>query len=406
MSSLKLNYNHTIYACFLGYIVQAVNNNFAPLLFLHFQSDFTLSINHIALITTINFIIQLVVDFISPYFIDRIGYRTSAILAHIFAAAGLAGLAFLPFCFANPFVGILLAVALYAIGGGVLEVLISPIVEACPGDQKEGAMSLSHSFYCWGFAGVVLFSSLFFWAFGLENWRILAILWSMLPLLNIILFAKVPIGKLMDSNESPAGLRKLLANKQFRILAIVMVLSGASEQASCQWASVFAESVLHMDKVVGDLAGPLLFAVSMGITRVFYGRHSEKLKLDKAIPLAAVLCIVSYLIISFANNAFMGFFGLALCGVAVAIFWPGTVSTAAKHIPTGGTALFAFLALAGDLGCAGGPALVGFVSEAFANNLQIGLLAATICPILLLIVFLNFKRTQHKCTASPIGKAV
>ena len=396
MSTSKLNYNHTIYACFIGYVVQAVNNNFAPLLFLYFQKDFDLSINHIAMITVINFLIQLLVDLVSTRFLDFIGYRASAILAHVTAACGLAGLAFFPFWFSNPFIGILLAVALYAVGGGILEVLISPIVEACPTERKEAAMSLSHSFYCWGFAGTVLLSSLFFYFFGIENWRILACLWAVVPLLNIILFARVPIAKFGENEGHTLGMRKLLTNPRFLLLAAIMVLSGASEQASSQWASVYAESVLHMPKVIGDLAGPLLFAVTMGLTRVYYGKFSEKLKLDNAIPLSAVLCIIGYLMISLTNNAIVGFIGLGLSGISVAIFWPGTLSTAAKHIPGGGTALFAFLALAGDLGCASGPALVGFVSEAFHDNLQIGLLAAVICPILLFVAFTIFKRMQKK----------
>jgi len=400
MSKLKLNYNHTIYACFIGYIVQAINVNFAPLLFLYFQKDFDLSINHIAIITASNFIIQLLVDLVSIRFVDRIGYRASAILAHILAALGLAGLAFFPFWLPDPFVGIMLAVALYAMGGGLLEVLISPIVEACPSERKEGAMSLSHSFYCWGFAGVVLLSSLFFKLFGIENWRILAVLWAILPLLNIILFARVPIAKLVNDGEKELGLRKLLTNSRFLLLAAIMVLSGACEQAAGQWASAYAESVLQMPKVAGDLAGPLLFAIMMGLTRVYYGRNSEKLRLENAIPLSAVLCVISYLIISLTNNAILGFIGLALCGVSVSIFWPGTLSTASKHLPGGGTALFAFLALAGDLGCAGGSAIVGIVSEAVGDNLQFGLLVSTICPVLLLVVFAFFRRASKKTAPS------
>ena len=389
----KPNYNHTIYACFLSYVVQAVNINFAPLLFLTFQKDFGLSLNNIAMITTVNFIVQLGMDVVCMKMIDKIGYRASAILAHICAVLGLSGLAYLPGLFDQPFVGILLSVVLYAIGGGVMEVLISPIVESCPGDKKEGAMSLSHSFYCWGFVGVVLLSSIFFAVFGIENWRILAVLWALLPLAGILMFIKVPIAPLMKAGEETYGIRKLIGLKEFWVLIAIMVLSGACEQGACQWASVFAESVLQMPKFFGDLAGPLLFAVMMGLTRVYYGKNSEKLRLEKAMLLAGALCLFSYLMIAFAPNPAVGFLGFALCGVSVAIFWPGTTSLAAKRIRGGGTALFAFLALAGDLGCAGGPALVGFASELFGDNLQTGFLAGTLLPVLMLVVFTLYRRS-------------
>jgi len=389
----KPNYNHTIYACFLSYVVQAVNINFAPLLFLTFQKDFALSLNNIAMITTVNFVVQLIMDIICMKMIDKIGYRASAILAHVCAVLGLSGLAYFPGLFDQPFIGILLAVVLYAIGGGVMEVLISPIVESCPGDKKEGAMSLSHSFYCWGFVGVVLISSIFFAVFGIENWRILAVLWAILPLIGILMFCKVPIAPLIKAGEEAHGIRKLIGMKEFWVLIVIMVLSGACEQGACQWASVFAESTLQVPKFFGDLAGPLLFAVMMGFTRVYYGKNSEKLRLEKAMLLAGALCLFSYLLIALAPNPALGFVGFALCGVSVAIFWPGTTSLAAKRIRGGGTALFAFLALAGDLGCAGGPALVGFASELFGNNLRIGFLAGAALPILMLVVFMLYRRS-------------
>ena len=389
----KPNYNHTIYACFLSYVVQAVNINFAPLLFLTFQKDYALSINNIAMITTVNFVVQLVMDVICMKMIDRIGYRASAILAHVCALLGLSGLAYLPGLFDQPFIGILLAVALYAIGGGVMEVLISPIVESCPGDKKEGAMSLSHSFYCWGIVGVVLLSSVFFAVFGIENWRILAVLWAALPLAGILMFCKVPIAPLVKAGEKTHGVRGLVRMKEFWVLVAIMVLSGACEQGACQWASVFAESVLKVPKFFGDLAGPLLFAVMMGLTRVYYGKYSDKLRLEKAMLLAGGLCLFSYLLIAFSPNAVVGFIGFALCGISVGIFWPGTTSLAAKRIRGGGTAMFAFLALAGDLGCAGGPALVGFASELFGNDMHIGFFAGALLPVLMLVIFSLYRRS-------------
>ena len=391
----KVNYNHTIYACFVGYVVQAININFAPLLFLRFQTSFHVSLSDIALVSTINFAVQMVVDFAAIQFVDRIGYRASSIMAHIFAAVGLAGLAFFPPLFAQPFHGVLLAVVLYAIGGGLLEAIISPIVESCPGDRKEGAMSLLHSFYCWGHVGVVLLSTLFFTVFGIEHWPILALIWALVPALNIIPFTRVPIAPLNTAEAPTISIKKMFSMKSFWLLAVLMMLSGASELAASQWASVYAESVLRVPKAVGDLAGPLLFATMMGLTRMFYGKYSAKLRLERAIALAAVLCLVSYLIIGFTTNTVLGFIGFALCGISVAIFWPGTLSLAAKNMH-GGTAMFVFLALTGDIGCAAGPAFISMVSEHLGGTLQIGFLIAVIFPALLLLCFFVYSRVRKR----------
>lgn len=381
----KPNYQLTIYACFIGYIVQAIVNNFTPLLFLTFQSSYHISLDKIALLTGFNFGIQLLVDFISAKFVDRIGYRICVVFAHICSAAGLIGLAVLPELSSDPYIGICISVMIYAIGGGLIEVLISPIVEACPGDRKEAAMSLLHSFYCWGHVGVVLISSLFFSVAGIQNWKYMALLWAVIPLLNVFLFTKVPIASLLSEGEEGHSLGTLFRMKAFWILFLLMACAGSCEQAVSQWASAYAESTLHVPKTIGDLAGPLLFAIFMGSARLFYGKYSEKMKLEKFMVLSGILCLASYLMIALTPVPLFGFLGCALCGLSVGILWPGTFSIAAKTIPLGGTAMFAILALAGDLGCAGGPTYVGILSEALGNNLQMGILAAVIFPILLLI---------------------
>ena len=380
----KPSYNQTLYACFIGYVVQAIVVNFTPLLFLRFQTTYQLSLDQIAFLTTANFGIQLFVDLLATKFVDRIGYRVSVIIAHVSAAVGLVGLAVFPACFADPYAGLMLAVVFFAIGGGIIEVLISPMVEACPGDRKEAAMSLLHSFYCWGHVGVVLISSLFFAVAGIENWPWLAGFWALVPLFNIFLFARVPIAPLVAEGDKRYGIGQLLRMRIFWVLILLMVAAGASEQAVSQWASVYAESVLRIPKVVGDLAGPLLFAAMMGASRLYYGKRSEGLRLERAMLAAGGLCLLSYLLISLTSIPALGFVGFALCGLAVGILWPGTLSLAAKHIRGGGTALFAFLALAGDLGCAGGPTFVGIVSKWFDYDLSKGILAAIIFPLLLL----------------------
>ncbi|BBF42793.1 N-acetyl-D-glucosamine permease 2, possible [Lachnospiraceae bacterium KM106-2] len=387
-------YNKTIYACFIAYIVQAIVNNFVPLLFLTFQSTYHISLDQITLLVTFNFGIQLLIDLVSVKLVDQIGYRLSILIAHGMAAAGLVGLTILPEVLPDPYMGLLLAVAIYAIGGGLIEVLVSPIVEACPTERKEAAMSLLHSFYCWGHVGVVIISTVFFYIAGIQNWKILAIAWALIPLCNGILFRKVPIAKLVEE-ENGWSVKRLFSTPIFYLLLLMMVCSGASEQAVSQWASAYAEKSLGLVKAVGDLAGPLLFAVMMGASRAWYGKKGDKIELRRFMYLSSILCIVSYLVIFFTNSPIFGMIGYGLCGLSVGIMWPGTFSIASASLPYGGTAMFALLALAGDLGCQSGPTLVGFVSNLANGNLRVGIITAIVFPVLLLIALLWNKKTAE-----------
>lgn len=393
---MKNNYKMTMYACFIGYVVQAVVNSFVPLLFVTFQTEYHIPLTQITLLITVNFVIQLVVDLLSAGFVDKIGYRASAIIAHACAGTGIFLLTILPELFSNPFYGILLAVMVYAIGGGLIEVLISPILEACPTDNKESAMSLLHSFYCWGCTGVVLLSTLFFALFGTSHWKILALIWVLLPAANLILFTKVPIYSLHEEGESGMSISELFRVKVFWLLMAMMLCAGASEQAVSQWASTFAEKGLHIQKTVGDLVGPMMFSVLMGLSRLIYGKYGEKLNLDRFMKGSCVLCVASYLCISLVPVPIVGLIGCAICGFSVGIMWPGTFSKASAAIKRGGTVLFAVLALAGDLGCSGGPTLVGFVSSAFSGNLRLGILTAIVFPVLLFAGLCTFSRLVVK----------
>ena len=384
LQSIRKSYEHTIYASYIGYITQAIVNNFVPLLFLTFATDYQLSLDRITLLTTANFLVQLAVDLLSAKVIDHIGYRVSIIFAHFCAGAGLVGLAVFPALFQNAYAGIMAAVVLYAIGGGVIEVLISPIVEACPTRKKEAAMSLLHSFYCWGHLSVVLLSTLFFHVCGIENWRVLACIWAIVPFLNILYFALVPIYPIVSEHEK-LSFGTLLCQKAFWLIVVLMICAGASEQAMSQWASAFAESALSVSKTVGDLAGPCAFALCMGTARALYGKYSDYIPLKKMMMGSAVLCIICYLIAVFAKNPVFGLIGCALCGFSVGIFWPGTFSIAASAIPGGGTAMYALMALAGELGCSSGPTVVGMIANASGDNLKSGLLIAMIFPVVMLL---------------------
>ncbi len=392
---MKPTYKTTIFACFVGYIVQAIVNNFAPLLFITFQNTYDIPLSQITLLVTINFGVQLLVDLLSSLFADKIGYRTSIVMAQGFSAAGLVLLTVLPEVM-PPFAGILLAVIVYAIGGGIIEVLISPIMESCPTDNKEKAMSLLHSFYCWGHVGVVLISTAFFTLAGIENWRVLAYIWALIPLINGVIFLKTPIAPLIADGERGMTLPELFRNKTFWLLVVMMVCSGAAEQAVSQWASAFAEIGLGISKTAGDLAGPMTFAVLMGTSRAFYGKYGDKINLTKFMRGSALLGILAYLLASLVPSPAVNLLGCALCGFSVGIMWPGTFCKAASALRTGGTAMFAFLALAGDLGCSAGPTLVGFVAGAFDGNMKAGIFAAAIFPVVMLICLLGKKKKADK----------
>lgn len=385
---MKLTYKNTITSCFVGYIVQAIVNNFVPLLFLTFENTYDISLDKITLLVTFNFGIQLLTDLLAGKYIDKIGYRTSIVFAHIFSAAGLILLTVLPEIM-NPFTGILIAVMVYAVGGGLLEVLVSPIMESCPTDNKESAMSLLHSFYCWGHVGVVLISTVFFHFAGIENWRVLACIWSIIPLLNGFLFLKTPIAPLLSEDEQEMSTKELFSTKTFWLFMLMMLCAGASEQSVSQWSSTFAEQGLGISKTAGDLAGPMTFAVLMGTSRALYGKFAEKIDLKKFMLASSILCVISYLLTSLTSNPLISLVGCALTGLSVGIMWPGTFSTAAATLRTGGTTMFALLALAGDVGCSAGPTLVGFVTNATTRQLQTGILAAAVFPVLLGVCILN-----------------
>lgn len=389
------NYKKTLIACYIGFVTQAITANFTPLLFLTFKSTYAISLDQIAMIPLVFYLTQLLTDIVATKAADRFGYRSCVIVSQLISAAGLALMAVLPELLPVPFIGILISVVLYAIGSGLEEVLLSPIVEACPFENKDGMMSLLHSFYCWGAAGVILGSTLFFAVFGIENWKILTFIWALVPLCNTINFISCPIEQLGEDGKS-MGIRKLLKTPIFWLMILLMVCSGASEATMTQWASAFTESAVGVSKTIGDLAGPCLFAVFMGITRMLYGKFSEKLNLAKIMLICGILCTGCYLLASLSALPILGLAGCALCGFAVGIMWPGTISLSSQRCPLGGTAMFAFLALAGDLGATVSPSLVGSISEMAGGELKTGLLVATIFPVILVCGLLALTKTATK----------
>lgn len=394
------NYKKTKLACYLGFITQAVAANFAPLLFLKFHTDYDISLENIALISTFFFFTQLLVDLFCAKYVDKIGYRVCIVASEVCSAAGLAGLALLPEIMPSPFAGIIISVILYAIGSGLIEVLGSPIVEACPFENKEATMSLLHSFYCWGAVGTILVSTVFLMIFGIDSWKWLAVSFAIIPAINIYNFATCPIELLVEEGQG-MGIRKLFSNPMFLIAIVMMVCSGASELAMAQWASAYAESALGFSKAIGDIAGPCMFAVTMGISRVLFGKASDKMNLNRFMIGSGILCFVCYLLASFSDNPIIGLAGCIVCGFSVGIMWPGTISISSKAFPTGGTAMFALLAMAGDLGGSIGPAIVGRVADMFGGSINVGmriglLFPSTLCFVLCLLNILNHAVNKQK----------
>lgn len=388
----KKNYKRTQLACYLGFVTQAICANFVPLLFMTFHKMYDISFSMLALISTCFFFTQLIVDFICAGVVDKLGYRVCIIAAEVTSGLGLAGLAFLPDLLPNPYTGVIVCVIIYAIGSGLTEVLGSPIIEACPFENKDAMMSLLHSFYCWGSVSVILGSTVFFAVFGVERWRILALIWAVIPLYNIYNFVTCPIEPLVEEGKSMTMVQ-LFKKKAFWIFIILMVCAGSSEIAMAQWASAFAESALHVSKTVGDLAGPCGFAVCMGISRSLYGKFGEKVDLTVFMMASGIMCLACYLLAGLAGIPLLGLIGCALCGFSVGIMWPGSISISSQILPTGGTAMFAMLALAGDLGGAVGPAIIGNVSQAVGNNLQAGVLAGIGFPIVLVLSVIYIRKT-------------
>ena len=392
------NYKKTLAACYLGFVTQAISANFAPLLFLTFKSTYGITLDKIAMIPLVFYLTQLLIDLAATKFADKIGYRTCVVASQVLSAVGLVLMAILPEILPVPFIGILISVVLYAIGSGLIEVLVSPIVEACPFENKDGMMSLLHSFYCWGAMGVILGSTLFFSVFGVENWKILTFGWALVPLYNTFNFINCPIERLFEDGKS-MGIGRLLKTPIFWLMIVLMVCSGASEASMAQWASAFTESAIGVSKTIGDLAGPCLFAMFMGISRMLYGKFSEKLDLIKVMLVCGIMCAVCYLLASLSTLPFLGLAGCALCGLAVGIMWPGAISISSQKCPRGGTAMFAFLALAGDSGAMISPAMVGSISEMAGGKLKTGLLAATVFPIILVCGLLILKSKVSRTTS-------
>ena len=391
-----LGVRHTKIACYTGYVTQAIIVNFAPLLFVTFNTQYNISLTLIGTMITVNFGMQLLIDLFSSKFVDKIGYRPCMVAAHLFAGGGLLLLAFLPDVLPVPAVGLFIASAVYAVGGGLIEVLVSPVIEACPSENKKSEMGLLHSFYSWGLVAVVVLSTLYFVLAGIENWQILACVWAAVPFLNAVCFLFVPLFKPVEEGKG-MSVGALLKSRMFWLFVLLMLCAGSCENAVSQWASAFAESGLKVSKTLGDLLGPCLFAVCMGISRVLFAKFGAKLHIKPALMISAAGCVGGYALCAFApqSAAWLGLVGCGIVGFCVSIMWPGTLSFASATIPKGGTALFALLALAGDVGCMSGPSAVGAIADGFGGSIQAGIAFGIFFPVVMFVAVALYREKKR-----------
>lgn len=391
---MKLSYKATKISCYAGIANQAVIVNFAPLLFVVFARNFGLTMSQLASIITVNFVAQIIVDVLGVKYISKIGYRKILVSSQITSAIGFILMGILPFIM-DPYWGIIIATICYAIGSGLTEVILSPVIEALPGEGKVSSMTFLHSFYCWGHLYTVLFATLYFNIFGVENWRYLSFYWALLPIITAFVFMKAPIVTLDEKVKEKTRLRDIFSSLTFWIFMILMVSSGAGEQSMAQWASMFAQESLKVSKNVGDILGPSIFALTMAISRILYGKIGEKMGIEKSLILYAGLGIFSFLTATVFKNPYINLLGCGICGFSLGVMWPVVLSFGAKKFPAGGTAIFALFSVAGDIGCSFGPELVARVTE--ITTFKTGLMSGAIFPatILILTSILLIKRKNR-----------
>ena len=398
------SYRSTIGACCLGYMSTAIANNLAPIFFMIFQTDFAIGDEKLSVLIFMNFAIQFFMDLISAKFVDRIGYRPAAIAASSFVCVGLCLMGFLPTVIPDTFVALLVSVSVYAVGAGILEVIVSPIVEYSSEKRSSSMMNVLHSFYCWGQMLVILCSTLMLWVFGSDFWNVIPFIWAILPFVNIFWFAVSPIKNAPVAKEKQKTFRSMFSSLTFIMILLMMTCAGAAELSMSQWSSLFAEKALGVEKVVGDIAGPCLFALTMGSGRLLYGFFGDRFDLSRTLVLASVGCTICYFTAALSPIPYLSLAACALTGFFVSVMWTGMINISAEKYPNGGTGMFGLLALFGDIGCAVGPCLSGFVSDLSEDfellpqgeGLRAGIGASAIFPLLLTaLLFVFLKRTSR-----------
>lgn len=399
------DYRLTIRCCYLGMFVQAIVINLAPILFIPFKEQLGLTFEQLGRLILINFVTQVAFDLIAGATVTRLGVRRMVVAAHILVTLGLWLFAWLPGRLTSPYAGLVIGTIVFSMGGGVLELLLSPIINAVPSERKAADMSLLHSFYAWGQMTVILLTALAVFVLPAGPWRWVAPFWSIVPALGAWGFSRAPIPPFVEE-EKRHRLRELLRVPAFLAAMLGLALAGASEIAISQWISAFAEKALRFPKLLGDLGGVCLFAAALGVGRTWYGLYGHKVCIRTRMIGGALLATVMYVLASLSPWPWVSLLACVMSGLAVSLFWPGLLSLTAVRFPLAGASMFAVLCAAGDMGCALAPWAVGLCADRVtalglgggmgwtpeAFGLRMGLLAGALFPFGLLLVLIGLRQ--------------
>lgn len=420
------HYRLTTISCFVGIFAQAVIINLAALLFMPLMRLHGLTYVQLGTLVAVNFSVQVGSDLVFSGLIDRIGFRRLVLPACLVGSLGLFLFALAPVLLpGRVFAGLLAATAVYSAAGGLLEVLLSPIVNAIPNEEKGAAMSLLHSFYAWGQMATIILTTLFLFLVGERHWQWMVGFWALLPLANFLLFLKAPFPPSVPE-EHRLNMGDLIL-KPFCLLAFAAIFFGASAEVLMnQWTSAFMERALLLPKLTGDLFGMCGFALMLGLGRAWHGKYGARFDISKALVAMSALAVLCYLVVALAPGSWPGLLACMVCGFATSLLWPGTLIVASERYPLAGAWMFALLAAAGDVGAGLGPWFTGWVVDHAIDTaaalrleqwlgiggeqaaLRLGILAGTIAPLLALLCHWGMKRMRenHRQTARaelPIG---
>ena len=396
----KVSYKSTVIACYTGYFSQAIVVNLVPIIFIPLRERFGFSYSQLGLLILINFVTQILIDISLSKAADKYGLRIFAVVSHFLCVAGFLLFAFTPYFFAGQeFLGYMVSSVVFSAGGGLLEILLNPIIDAIPAKQKDRAMILLHSFYAWGQAAVVIITTLLLF-FGV-NLTVIILLWAAIPFVNGFIFSKVPIAE-KENKENIIKIRQLIKNPIFIIAFIAILFGSASEATMAQWASSFMQKGLGLPKITGDILGICGFAVMLGTGRALYGFYAKKVRLNKILIYSSFAAVICYFVVAVSPFDFLSIAACAVSGLCVSLMWPGTLVIASERLPLAGASMFALLSAGGDIGAAAAPFATGNTIDFFISRLgneqsglRLGILLSGLFPLAALIFFAKLKKRQH-----------
>ena len=385
------NYKITKYTCYLFYVLQGTLLNLTPLLFVPLMEQYGLSYMKLGALASVNFATQLIVDIVLSKLTDKHRYRISLRLSASAAFIGYMIFAWAPGRLGDPYTWLLIGTVVYSIGAGLMEITISPLIHALPDKAKGKSMAILHSFYAWGVVLTVIVSTSVLAIIGRDKWNFIVTGWLIVPVIGFILSCIMPVPKPESGeNERTAGSFRILIKPAFILFLAMIFFGSCAEAVMTQWSSAFLERAVGLDKLIGDIAGMSMFALMLGLCRMASAALDKKISLSTYMMLGTIGAVICYIIVSVSNVAAVSLIFCALTGFMVGMLWPGTLVLAADAFPKAGAWLFAYLAVAGDLGGVFGPWITGAIAD--RSGLNAGLGAAAIFPVIGLICMIIYKR--------------